>query len=161
MTTQRAPSKFRLKWFASIIPNGVIDDSNPPAIYEVIDEHNEVVGLVENKRASSLPPLWQASLAENGHKRVIGGFYDTAEGALTALQSISFSEEAEYWWFKCRICSRFHKGEGVDRESHSLNLPFDSDQVCQNHPEQAAHYQTKEWRNMTEAQRRALEANAA
>jgi hypothetical protein len=86
MTTQQAASKLRLKLHASIIPNGVIDESNPPAIYEVLDERNEVVAFITNKRASSLPPLWQVSRVEDGRQKEIVGFHDTAEAALATFQ---------------------------------------------------------------------------
>lgn len=79
-------SNLRLKWSASIIPDGVIDDSNPPAIYQVIDDRDEAVGIVENKRASGLPPSWQISMRENGRLKPIEGYHDTAEAALAALQ---------------------------------------------------------------------------
>jgi len=85
MATQRAPSKLRLTKQASIIPNQVIDDSNPVAIYRVINERGEKVAFITNKSASDLPPRWQVSRVENGREKVMAGFYTTAEAALEAL----------------------------------------------------------------------------
>ncbi len=71
--------------------------------------------------------------------------------------------DVEYWFFKCKVCSHFHKADTVNREGPfasplmGLNVPFDGAHECQNQPGQMAQYQTKDWRTMTEAQWRELE----
>ncbi len=75
--------------------------------------------------------------------------------------------EGEYWVFRCKVCSHFHKGDRVNRHGPfelplaGLNVPFDGAHECHNQPGQSALYQTKDWRTMTEAQWRKFEERIA
>lgn len=65
--------------------------------------------------------------------------------------------DTEYWVLKCKLCSHFHRGDKVNRDEPTLIPPFDAEIECPYRPGQTAHYQTKDWRPMTEAQWSGLE----
>ena len=76
--------RFTMHVHARVIPNHLIDATNPVCIYEVEDERGEPVALISNHRASFLKPLWKVSPL-GGRKLSFDGEYATARAAFEAF----------------------------------------------------------------------------
>jgi hypothetical protein len=84
MVTDAAVPRFTMHVHARVIPNQVIDATNPVCIYEVEDNRGEPVALISNHRASTLQPLWKVSPLR-GRKLTFDGGYATARDAFEAF----------------------------------------------------------------------------
>jgi hypothetical protein len=84
MITDMTIPRFTMHVHARVIPNQLIDATNPVCIYEVEDNRGAAVALISNHRASTLQPLWKVSPL-GGRKLTVHGEYATARAAFEAF----------------------------------------------------------------------------
>ena len=84
MVTDMTLARFTMHVHARVIPNHLIDATNPVCIYEVENECGEPVALISNRCASSLKPLWKVSTL-GGRKLSFDEEYATARAAFEAF----------------------------------------------------------------------------
>ena len=93
MVTDMTLPRFTMHVHARIIPNQLIENTNPVCIYEVEDGGGKPVALISNHRASTLQPLWKVSPL-GGRKLAVHGDYATARAAFKAFCLRARSEYA-------------------------------------------------------------------
>jgi hypothetical protein len=84
MITDITLPRFTMHVHAHVIPNRLIEKTNPVFIYEVEDNRGEPVALISNLRATTLNPLWKVSPL-GGRKLSVHGEYATARAAFEAF----------------------------------------------------------------------------
>jgi hypothetical protein len=84
MITDMTLPRYTMHEHARVIPNQLIDATNPVCVYEVEDNRGEPVALISNRRVSTLRPLWKVSPL-GGRKLTVHGEYATARAAFEAF----------------------------------------------------------------------------